>query len=140
GTTVKAMQGSNTVRTTTTDASGNYSMQLVAGDYTIQASKTNYGTSSADVTVTAGNTTTQNFALDTARGEVSPTSLDVTLQSGATATRTLTLSNTGSLPMAWTLRESGSQLAKLLDRRGAKLHRVHLSKANRATPGFAGSN
>jgi hypothetical protein len=41
GATIKAIQGGNVIRQTTTDATGFYRLQLLVGDYTIEASKTN---------------------------------------------------------------------------------------------------
>src|SRR5262249_31483607 len=95
---VKAIQNGNGGRQTTTDASGFYRMQLAVGNYTIQASKSNYETGSADVAIAVDQTTTQDFSLRTARGEVDPTSLEFTLQRNETQTKTLTLSNTGGVP------------------------------------------
>ncbi len=53
-------------RTTSTDDDGSYSLTVVAGDYNVAADAFGYGTESADVTVTAGATTTQDFALTAA--------------------------------------------------------------------------
>ena len=111
GATVKALQGGNVVRQTSTDASGFYRMQLAVGDYTIEASKTNYETASADVTVEEDQTTTQDFSLRTPRGEVDPTSLEFVVQVNQTETKTLRLSNTGGLPMTWDVQESGGGIA-----------------------------
>jgi hypothetical protein len=107
GAAVKAIQNGNVVQQTSTDASGFYRMQLRIGDYTIEASKTNYETVSADVTITEDQTTTQDFSLRTPRGEVSPTSLEFIVPANQTRTKTLTLSNTGSLTMTWDVQESG---------------------------------
>jgi hypothetical protein len=107
GASVKALQGGNVVRETSTDGSGFYRMQLPVGDYTIEASKTNYETGSADVTVAEDATVTQDFALRTPRGEVSPTSLEIIAPPDQIRTRTLTLRNTGSLLMTWDVKESG---------------------------------
>jgi hypothetical protein len=107
GASVKALQGGNVVRETSTDGSGFYRMQLPVGDYTIEASKTNYETGSADVTIAEDATVTQDFSLRTPRGEVSPTSLEIIAPVNSTRTRTLTLRNTGSLLMTWDVKESG---------------------------------
>jgi hypothetical protein len=107
GASVKALQGGNVVRETSTDGSGFYRMQLPVGDYTIEASKTNYETGSADVTVAEDATVTQDFELRTPRGEVSPTSLEIIAPPDQIRTRTLTLRNTGSLLMTWDVKESG---------------------------------
>jgi N-acetylneuraminic acid mutarotase len=137
---VKALQNGNVVRQTTTDASGFYRMQLAVGDYTIEASKANYETGSADVTITVDQTTTQDFSLRTARGEVNPTSLEFVLQRNETQTKTLTLSNTGGLPMTWDVKESGGGAAlPSRSRQGSKLMRIELSKGERADPGWLGN-
>jgi subtilisin family serine protease len=107
GATIKALQGGNVIRQTTTDADGFYRMQLFVGDYTIEASKTNYETKSAAVTIAEDQTVTRDFSLRTPRGVVTPTSLEVIVPPNQTRTRTLTLSNTGSLPMTWQVQESG---------------------------------
>jgi N-acetylneuraminic acid mutarotase len=138
GALVKALQNGNTVRQASTDANGFYRMQLPVGHYTIQASKTNYETGSAEVNITVDATTTQNFSLRTARGEVSPTSLEFVLQRNETQTKTLTLSNTGGLPMTWDVKESGGGPV-MSSREGSKLHRIELSKDDRADPGWLGN-
>jgi hypothetical protein len=49
---------------TTTDSSGNYSFTLAGGTYSVTASATGYNSSTTNgVSVTAGNSTTANFAL-----------------------------------------------------------------------------
>ncbi|HEY7162532.1 MAG TPA: S8 family serine peptidase, partial [Acidobacteriota bacterium] len=56
----------DTDRSTTTDANGNYSMDVCAGDYDVTASAFGYLPETVPVTITAGNTSTQDFALDQA--------------------------------------------------------------------------
>jgi hypothetical protein len=139
GAVVKAIQNGSTVRQTSTDASGFYRMQLPIGNYTIEASKTNYETGSADVTILEDQTTTQNFSLRTPRGEVNPTSLEFVLQRNQTQTKTLTLSNTGGLPMTWDVKESGGGAALPSRQQGSKLLNVKLSKDELADPGWMGN-
>ena len=56
---------------TSTNGSGQYSLTgLDAGTYTVTASTTGYASSSQSVTVSAGNTTSQNFALNAALGSI----------------------------------------------------------------------
>jgi hypothetical protein len=107
GATIKAIQGGNVIRQTTTDNSGNYRLQLFVGAYTIEASKTNYETKSAQVTIQEDQTVTQDFSLKTPRGVVSPTSLEFIVPAGQSRTKTLTLRNTGSLPMTFNIQETG---------------------------------
>jgi len=139
GAKVQAIQNNNVVRQTTTDGTGFYRMQLPVGSYTIQATKSNYETGSADVAINENQTTTQDFSLRTPRGEVSPASLDFVVEPGDTATKTLTLSNTGGLPMSWDVKESGGGPAgPSLDRKGSKLSRITLSKGDLASPAWYG--
>ena len=67
GATVKALQGTTTVTTVTTNGAGNYTLaELNAGTYTVEASAPGYGTKSRSlVTVTAGETTAVNLNLET---------------------------------------------------------------------------
>jgi hypothetical protein len=107
GATVKAIQSGNVVRQMTTDGAGFYRMQVPIGVYTVEASRTNYETKSAEVTVAEDQTVTQNFSLRTPRGEVTPNSLSLIVPPNQTRTRTLTLKNTGGLPMTFDIREAG---------------------------------
>ena len=109
--TVKAIQGGTVVRQTTTDAAGFYRLQLRLGTYTIEVSKTNYETRTAQVVLDQEDeVVTQNFTLRTARGEVSPSALQFIVPPNQTRTQTLTLRNTGTLPMTWELRETGGAM------------------------------
>jgi len=108
GAIVKAIQNGAVVRQTTTNAAGFYRMQLRLGTYTVEAAAINYRTESAQVALDQeAEVVTQDFALDTARGEVSPTALEFILPSGSQRTASLTLRNTGSLPMTWEIGETG---------------------------------
>ncbi len=53
-------------KSTTTDANGNYSMDLCEGSYDVTASAFTYLPETVTVNITAGNTTTQDFQLDQA--------------------------------------------------------------------------
>jgi len=55
--------GGDSERTLTTDADGAYSVRLSAGEYAVTASAYGFVTQNATVTVTAGETVTQDFAL-----------------------------------------------------------------------------
>ncbi|HEY0606722.1 MAG TPA: carboxypeptidase regulatory-like domain-containing protein [Herpetosiphonaceae bacterium] len=107
GATVKAIQNGATVRQATTDANGAYRIQLGVGDYTIEASATNYSTESQAVTITEDQVTTADLVLHTARARVTPAALEVIIPSGQSRTRTLALANTGDRDLTWTLTSSG---------------------------------
>jgi N-acetylneuraminic acid mutarotase len=140
GAQVKAIQNGITVRQAKTDADGFYRLQLPVGDYTLEASKTNYQTESADVTISEDQTTTHDFVLQTPRGEVSPTSLEFVVQRNETQTKTLTLSNTGGMPMLWDVKESGGGAALPSRQQGSKLLNVKLSKDELASPAWLGNH
>ena len=98
------------VRTLSTDGQGNYGSQLWLGTYTVTASKTNYVTGSRSVTIASdGQSVDADFVLATARGEVSPSGLDWLLPQGQRRNAVLTLRNTGTVPMTYTIGETGGQ-------------------------------
>jgi len=81
--------------TTTANASGQYSFTgLSAGTYTLTASKSGYATQSASVSVTAGATTTKNFAL--VPSETSPPTVPTNLVAIATTPTKISLDWTSS--------------------------------------------
>ncbi|MGH8837320.1 MAG: carboxypeptidase regulatory-like domain-containing protein [Actinomycetes bacterium] len=109
GATVTASQGGTVVRQTTSAADGSYQLQLSLGTYTVAAAKTNYATGSAEVTLDEdGEFVQQDFALRTARAEVSPAALQVIAPPDQTRTRVLTVSNTGGLDLTWSIGPSGA--------------------------------
>ena len=64
GALITALEGVDTAGTATSNSSGSYSISTLAvGSYIVQASATGYKTQSqSDVSVTSGNTTTENFS------------------------------------------------------------------------------
>ena len=110
--TVKALQNGQPVRTAATDSNGFYRMQVPVGTYTVEASASNYATGSAQASVAEDQTVTRDFALATARAEVSPTALEFIVPPNQIRTKTLTLRNTGSLNMTWEIRETGGNKVK----------------------------
>jgi subtilisin family serine protease len=107
GASIQVLDNGNLVRATTTDANGFYRTQVPIGGYDVEASASNYVTGHAHVNVQEDQTVQQDFALGTARAEVSPTSFAFVIPVGQTRTQTLTLSNTGGVPMNWQIRETG---------------------------------
>ncbi|NUM43460.1 MAG: carboxypeptidase regulatory-like domain-containing protein, partial [Anaerolineales bacterium] len=94
--------------TTTTDGSGFYTLSLVAGDYDVTASATDFITETMTaVTVITGVNTIQNFALVPLIPEimVSPDSYDLTYGVDTVVTESLTISNVGNDPLDWTIEE-----------------------------------
>ncbi|MEW9533843.1 S8 family serine peptidase [Microbispora sp. NPDC049125] len=79
----------------TTGADGTFSGQVLAGDYTVEVSADHYGTTTKEVTITAGARNTLDTALAT--GRVTASTGEVTLVMPASSTRkaTVVLSNLG---------------------------------------------
>ncbi len=102
GATVAATPGG---RSTTTGADGAYSLRLRPGSYTIEASAPNYVTAAAPATVVDESVTTLDFALAAAVAAVEPTEINETVDLGETVDVDVTLSNTGSAPLEWTVQE-----------------------------------
>ncbi len=108
---MKVTQGGQTIRQVTTDGAGFYRTQVPIGAYTVEASAPNYGTQTKSAAVVENQTTVKDFALGTPHLEVSPTSFQFIVPANQTRTRTLRLSNTGSLPLNWEIRETGGAAA-----------------------------
>lgn len=65
GATVRALQGTTIIASTTTNGTGDYTLSLAAGTYTIEASATGFGTKNqSPVTVTESVNTAVNLKLD----------------------------------------------------------------------------
>ena len=97
GASVRALSGSTVVGTATTGADGTYDVRLLLGTYTIEVSKTNYGTNSGSVTLSSdGQVVTRNVALATARAEVTPSSLSFLANAGQLRSALVTVRNTST--------------------------------------------
>jgi hypothetical protein len=107
GASVRALQGGNPVRSVNTDADGFYRVQVPVGTYDVEASSPNYTTQTESVDIAEDETVQQDFALDTARAEVSPGSFEFLVPAGEQRTQILSLSNTGGVTMTWEMRETG---------------------------------
>jgi hypothetical protein len=93
GATVKLMQGSTTLNTQTTATAGTYTMSaLAAGTYTMEVSSAGFITDTRSITLTSGQSMTQNFSMAPSSGNVqyrivltwgqTPTDLDAHLYKG----------------------------------------------------------
>ncbi|WP_179107331.1 carboxypeptidase regulatory-like domain-containing protein [Sediminibacillus massiliensis] len=71
-TTVRLLQGMTVISSTMTNANGLYTFANVSpGNYTVEASRTNYATNTASVTATSGTSTTANISLAPLPGSIS---------------------------------------------------------------------
>lgn len=106
GASVRAWQDDEVVRETTTDADGDYLLQLPLGTYTLEASNTNYASETAGLTIDEEEeTVVTDFALDTGLPAVAPGSLQFELAPGQQATAEVTITNDGTVDLVWELAE-----------------------------------
>ncbi len=90
--------------TVTTDANGYYTLDVVAGDsLLVSGGARYYATQSVTLSLTPGETRSQNFALvlDEPRLAASPTSQSATVALGRDTTINLSLKNEGSQPLTY---------------------------------------
>ncbi|MGD8792021.1 MAG: S8 family serine peptidase, partial [Anaerolineae bacterium] len=102
--------------TTTSDWwTGGYGYWLDAGNYTVSIVADGYYTETAQVTITAGMTTTQDFAMILAAPEisVSPATMEEALSFGETATRTLQIGNSGPEKLVFDVNERDRGVTQL---------------------------
>lgn len=124
---------------TSTDEQGRYAFQTRAGPYTLSVNKRNYASANAPVSVIEGSTINQDFRLQTPRAEVAPTILQWVVPANATRTRGLTLSNTGTVPMAYQIHESGGKRQSTKSKPATpRITGAPLPFATRATKGAYG--
>ncbi|WP_110519607.1 carboxypeptidase regulatory-like domain-containing protein [Herpetosiphon llansteffanensis] len=93
-----------------TKADGSFAIRLEPGSHTLTASKIGFAANSANLTITNGVTSTQNLAITPAFG-YTPASLTRTVTFGSapiTDTVGLTLTNNGTQPFTYTIRERSS--------------------------------
>jgi hypothetical protein len=110
GTEIRALQAGAVIRSTKTNGAGAYRMQLPVGSYTLEAGAHGYGQQQKPVTIAENQTVTADFALKTARAEVTPAVVQLLMPADQKRTRTLTLKNTGSLNLDFEIAEAGGKL------------------------------
>ncbi|TPV94375.1 MAG: hypothetical protein B7733_15520 [Myxococcales bacterium FL481] len=101
-------------RSTRTNAEGQYRLELSEGMYDMEISKNHYDSYTRRIEVIEDEILIYDATLETARAEISPQALELVLTEGEQRTRTLTLENSGSLDLAFTLRESGGRLQSIV--------------------------
>ena len=104
GATISADDGMGGLRTTTTNAAGDYALSLVVGMYDVTASADNY----VPVTVTGigivtDTTTIQDFVLEGSVLTYTPAAIEEFMEFGDVVTNTVTVENTGPLPIDWSV-------------------------------------
>ncbi len=103
GATVTATDGSYS-RSVTTNAAGDYSMTVPVGTYTLTAAAPNYQPVTVNNVIVLTDTTTfMNFVLDGSVLTYSPASITENMEIGDVVTNTVTVTNTGPLPIDWSV-------------------------------------
>lgn len=105
GATISADDGMGGIRTTTTDAMGDYSLSLVVGIYDVTASADNYvPVTVTDIDIMTDTTTLQDFVLEGSVLTYAPDAIEEFMEFGEIVTNTVTVTNTGPLPIDWSVR------------------------------------
>lgn len=102
GATVRATPGGQWGRT---DADGRYELRVLAGSYTVEATSEDYVPASQAVTVRRDRTVTVDLQLAAPRAEVTPSELTASTPLGSSVQETVTVTNTGSAPLTFEVRE-----------------------------------
>ncbi|MDH3680037.1 MAG: carboxypeptidase regulatory-like domain-containing protein [Acidimicrobiia bacterium] len=102
GATVTATPGD---RTTMTDENGQYRLVLVPGRYEIGFAADDYQPDTKSARIRDGQETISNVALDAAEASIAPTEVSGAVALGQTTDVTLTVTNTGTVPLEWELKE-----------------------------------
>ncbi|HWH01528.1 MAG TPA: S8 family serine peptidase [Pilimelia sp.] len=106
--TVTVRQDGQPDRTVTTDAAGGYQVRVGVGAARLVVEKQHYVAAEADVVVDREDAVVErDFTLRTGRVTVDPERLELVVPAGQSRQRQLRLSNTGSAPAAWEIREGG---------------------------------
>lgn len=102
---VQASKEGAVVAQTLTNGEGYYRLRLPVGDYTVEASAAYYQGESAQVSIEENQTTPQDFALGSARSEVSPSSFDFFVPLGQTQSEGLSITNAGTAELEFAIGE-----------------------------------
>lgn len=134
--TVSARQNGAVVRAASSAVDGRYALRLGLGDYVLEATAENYVTRSKRVSVSRnGQVMTEDFALQTARVEVDANALQVVVPVGETRNVGLSITNSGSVDLEWSLGEFGGQPAPVASTRGLQRN-PNYDPSSRTTAGL----
>jgi subtilisin family serine protease len=129
GAQVRLLQGSTVVRTAKTNSKGRYRVHAPVGSFVVEASAAHYRPEQKPVTVALDQTVTADFVLQTARAVVTPTTLELVVKANQVRTRTLTLKNSGTLPLEFKIDEAGGQRQSIIST-------ARLPRRQNTTPGM----
>ena len=110
-------------RSTETAADGTYQLRLLPGTYDLEIRSDGYATHSEEITLADDQVLVVDAALAAPVAAVAPTELDATVELGESTERTVTVSNSGSAPLNWEVRErsTGAEPPDLPEITGAPL-------------------
>lgn len=109
GASVRALAGQTQVRAVKTGADGTYRLQVPVGQYVLEASRDRYESKQTTLTVGQDALLHASFALRSARATLTPATIQLVVPANEKRVRTLTLGNTGSLALDWTISEAGGR-------------------------------
>lgn len=89
-----------------TDGDGRYTLRLLPGSYDLVVDALGYQPTSTAISVAVGDEHALDFALTSPMASVQPASLDLVTDLDVTATSTLTVTNDGSGPLTFEVREA----------------------------------
>jgi subtilisin family serine protease len=92
-------------RSTETAADGTYHLRLLTGTYDLEIRADGYTTHTEEISLSDDEELVVDAALLAPIAGVAPTELDATVELGESTERTVTVSNTGSAPLDWEVRE-----------------------------------
>jgi subtilisin family serine protease len=92
-------------RSTETAADGTYQLRLLPGTYDLEIRSDGYTTHSEEITLADDDVLVVDAALEAPIAEVAPTELDATVGLGESTDMTVTVSNTGTGPLDWQVKE-----------------------------------
>ena len=101
------IEGGSKTYTATTDANGSYTWWLAEGSYTVTVQTSGHISQTAQVTISAQVTSTQDFTMRALQPcpKVNPTSLSASLLPGGVETQTLTLFDRGAISYTFIIKE-----------------------------------
>ena len=119
-------------RSTETAADGTYSLRLLPGTYDIEIRSDGYTTHAEEISLADDEVLVIDAALEAPIAAVAPTEIDATVPLGESTERTVTVSNTGTGPLNWEVRErpTGSEPPDLPVITGAPLRIPTWDKPN----------
>ena len=119
-------------RSTQTGADGTYELRLLPGEYDLEIRSDGYTTHEESITLAADDVLVVDAALAAPIASLEPTELDASVDLGESTEATVTLSNDGSGPLDWEVRErpTGAEPPDLPEITGAPLRIPTWEKPN----------